>query len=196
MSFEYHIPKCQHIRTNGTHCKSPALKADTLCYHHARDRQRVKNFMQARGYKSSDYMLGFTKLQESLNPEILESLEIPALDELTSIQVALTNTVRAIFFDHITDRKAGLALYGLQIAAFNLHKAQLAAAAECNDAEEPVLEDPKPIRDFGTDVEYYKHLARRGIRMLKEQDMNTNVSKLELQQDREKLDRKLKSGAM
>jgi hypothetical protein len=191
MSFEYDIPKCQHIRTNGTHCKSPALKGDQLCYHHARDRQRMKNFMQIRGMKCSDYMLGFTKLQESLNPELMETLEIPALDDYLSIQIAITNTVRAIFFDHITDRKAGLALYGLQLAALNLSRVQIAAG----EADETVLEDPKPIHDFSTDHEYYKHLARRGIRMLKEEDLNAKVSRLQEKEDRERLERKLKSAA-
>ena len=191
MSFEYDIPKCQHIRTNGTQCKSAALKGAQLCYHHQRDHQRLKNFMQARGLKCSDYMMGFKQLQESLNPELMETLEIPALDDAVSIQVAITNTVRAILFDHITDRKAGLALYGLQLAALNLGQVQL-ALGEC---DEPVLEDPKPIGDFSTDHEYYKHLARRGIKMLKQEERESKTSRLEEQEEREKLERKLQSAA-
>jgi hypothetical protein len=166
MSFEYDIPKCHYIRTNGTKCKSPALKGAQLCFHHERDRERVRNFHQARGLKSADFMNGYKHLQESLNPELIESLDIPALDDAPSIQVALTNLLRAICYDHITDRKAGLALYTLQLATMNLSRVQLATT----EADTAALEDPKPIGPFSEGHEYRSHLAQRGITMLKDEE--------------------------
>jgi hypothetical protein len=189
MSFEYDIPKCHYIRANGTHCKSPALKGAQLCFHHGRDSQRMKNFLQARGLKADDYMNGFTKLQESLNPELMESLEIPALDDAASIQIAITNTVRAILFDHITDRKAGLALYGLQLAAMNLGRVQFAT----EDGDSIASEDPAPIDNFSTGFLYPKHLARRGLVMLQQEEREEKTSRIEEQEDRQKLERKLRS---
>jgi len=165
MSFEYDIPKCHYIRTNGTHCKSPALKGAQLCYHHQRDRKRVENFQQARGLKCDDYMNGHQQLQATLNPEIMESLDIPALDDAASIQVALTQMLRAICYDHISDRKAGLAIYCLQVAAMNLSRVQLAIA----EGDTAATQDPQPIDHFSIGDGYHKHLARRGITMLKQQ---------------------------
>jgi hypothetical protein len=95
MQFEYEAPKCQFIRTNGTQCGSPALKEAKLCYYHERDRKRIENFQQARGLKSDDYMNGHPALQASLNPEIMESLDMPALDDAVSIQVALLVEVKS-----------------------------------------------------------------------------------------------------
>src|SRR4051812_30694629 len=99
MPFQFEAPKCHFIRTNGTQCGSPALKEANLCYYHERDRQRVENLHQARGLKCDDYMNGYAQLQASMNPEIMQSLDMPALDDALSIQVAITNLIRAIVCD-------------------------------------------------------------------------------------------------
>jgi hypothetical protein len=166
MSILYEAPKCQFVRTNGTQCGSPALKEAKLCYYHERDRKRVENFHQARGLKCDDYMNGHPALQASLNPEIMESLEMPALDDAVSIQVALTNLVRAICYEHISEKRAGLALYGLQVAVSNLPKVQLAIA----EGQSVATHDPKPIHPFSIGDGYHRHLAQRGIVLLKQQE--------------------------
>jgi hypothetical protein len=191
MSFEYDIPKCHFIRTNGTRCKSPALKGAELCYHHERDAQRVRNFLQARGIKDTEFMHAYKHLQESFNPEVIESIEIPALDDAASIQVALTNLLRAICYDHITDRKAGLALFTLQQATLNLARLQVSNPEDEQDTI--TIEDPRPINPLCEGHEYRAHLARRGIKMLKHEEREANTSRLEVQADRASLERKLKN---
>src|SRR5947207_11522382 len=34
--YEYRVPRCQHIKTNGTQCGSPALRNGAYCYVHYR----------------------------------------------------------------------------------------------------------------------------------------------------------------
>src|SRR5437879_2595022 len=34
--YEYRVPRCQHIKTNGTQCGSPALRNGEYCYFHRR----------------------------------------------------------------------------------------------------------------------------------------------------------------
>ena len=179
-------PTCTYIKTNGTICESPAMKDNELCYYHGRDKMRVANFLQARAWKCDEYMNGFKQLQESVNPEFMESLEIPALDDAVSIQVALTNIVRAICSDHITDKKAGLALYAIQVAVSNLPNLQLAIAENAKVA----MEDPKPIRPFWNAPGYEAHLAKRGMRMLKQADIK--VTKADERDEREKMEKLLK----
>jgi hypothetical protein len=127
---------------------------------------RQENFQQARALKCDDYMNGHRALQATLNPEIMESLDIPALDDALSIQVALTNLIRAILYDHVSEKKAGLALYGLQLAAMNLGRVQLAVA----DGES-ATDDPKPIIPFWSGEGYRKHLAQRGMAMMKDAEI-------------------------
>jgi hypothetical protein len=189
MSFEYDIPKCHFIRTNGTQCKSPALKGAQLCYHHQRDAQRVRNFLQARGIKDTEFMHAYKHLQESFNPEVIESIDIPALDDAASIQVALTNLLRAICYDHITDRKAGLALFTLQQATLNLARLHMP-----NTEDEPdtiTVEDPHPIGPLCEGREYRAHLARRGIKMLSHEEKIANSSRADEEQEKQHLRRML-----
>src|SRR6266403_1345548 len=159
-------PTCNFIKTNGTICESPAMKDRELCYYHGRDKSRVENFQQARGLKSDDYMNGHPALQASLNPEIMESLEMPALDDAVSIQVALTNLLRAVCYEHISEKRAGLALYALQVAVSNLANLQLAIT----EGQKVATQDPQPIHPFSIGNGYHRHLAQRGIVLMKQQE--------------------------
>jgi hypothetical protein len=139
---------CTYILTRGTLCESPALKGAKLCYFHYRDAQRKENLQQARELKCSDQFYKYPMQQELLNPEIVESLDIPALDDGASIQVAVTNIVRLVLSGHISDKRAGLALFGCQIAAINLGKANIGVGKY--DADKAATTDANPIPPFLT----------------------------------------------
>jgi len=173
-------PTCNFIKTNGTVCESPAMKDRELCYYHGRDKTRIENFQQARGLKSDDYMNGHPALQASLNPEIMESLDIPALDDAVSIQVALTNILRAVCYEHISEKRAGLALYALQVAVSNLSNLQLAIT----EGQKVATQDPQPIHPFSIGEAYPRHLARRGIVLMKQQE---NDERRETREEREQI---------
>jgi len=86
-------PRCMWLREDGTICKSPKMKNDIHCYAHYQMRQ-------ARA----------------------ENLLLPALTDANAIQMAVMLVQRALIDDEITEKKAGLLLYSIQIAAANVHK--------------------------------------------------------------------------
>lgn len=135
-------PICQHVKTNGSVCESPALKDSSFCYFHQRDRQRLRNLQQAREVKLSRSRGRGT--EDDLNAEILESLQLPLLEDPAAIQVVLTNVARAIAGHHIAERRAALLLYGLQIAVSNV--ARVRTAPSSNDRF--ALNDADPIPDL------------------------------------------------
>ena len=96
---------CSHIKTDGTLCKSPALRRKTLCYFHYRWAKR-----EAR--------LEF--LGGPLGMENCTGIELPLLESAGDIQLAIQEVLHAILNCKIDRRRASLILYGLQLAQGNL----------------------------------------------------------------------------
>jgi hypothetical protein len=86
-------PRCTWIREDGTVCKSPRMKNDIHCYAHYRMRD-------ARA----------------------ENLWLPPLTDANAIQMAVMLVQRALIDDEISEKKAGLLLYSMQLAATNVDK--------------------------------------------------------------------------
>ena len=128
---------CNHVRTNGTVCQSPALKGANFCYFHQRERQRLDNLRQARTVKLCTKVPG----RDDMDAEILESLALPVLEDAAAIQVAISAVLRAFGAGHIRPRRAGLMLYSLQIAAMNLKNVRL----NLYDTDAVAGSDPEPI---------------------------------------------------
>lgn len=95
------IRRCQHIKTNGTQCGSPALRNERFCYYHSQSRpERVK------------------VCEKSAKPggEIL----FPLLEDAHSIQAMVRQVAMMLLRGAIDSKKAGIVLYALQIASSNL----------------------------------------------------------------------------
>jgi hypothetical protein len=86
-------PRCGWVREDGTVCKSPRMKNDIDCYAHCQMRQATA-----------------------------ENLWLPALTDANAIQMAVMLVQRALIDDEISEKKAGLLLYSIQIAAANVGK--------------------------------------------------------------------------
>jgi hypothetical protein len=86
-------PRCTWVREDGTVCKSPRMKNDIHCYAHYRMRD-------ARA----------------------ENLWLPPLTDANAIQMAVMLVQRALIDDEISEKKAGLLLYSIQLAATNVNK--------------------------------------------------------------------------
>jgi hypothetical protein len=93
-------PRCQKIKADGTGCGSPKMKNHIYCYAHYQ-------MLEARA----------------------EKLVLPALEDANAIQMAVMLVQRALIDDEITEKKAGLLLYSLQIAATNVNKTTFGEAA-------------------------------------------------------------------
>ncbi len=129
---------CNHVRTAGTLCQSPALKGGQYCYFHQRDRQRQDNLRQARTVKLSTK----TPDRDDMDAEILESLAMPILEDANAIQVAMTAVLRAFAGNHIHPRRAGILVYGLAVAASNLPRLRL----NLYESDPVAAADPEPIK--------------------------------------------------
>ncbi len=120
--------QCRHIHTDGRRCGSPSVRTQNFCYYHGKTRRpgprqpQVKTLADRKGSTFD--------------------LPTPAdLAERPGIQLALANILHKIAHNEIDPRRAGLLLYGLQIASMNLkHETELSKKANRRDLVEPVEE--------------------------------------------------------
>ena len=94
------VRSCQHIKSDGIRCGSPALRDRRYCYYH--NKTREYEIARRRGRRSE------------------MRVTIPDLENPNAIQGALGEVIRLMLTDQIDVRKAGLAIYALQTAAKNL----------------------------------------------------------------------------
>jgi hypothetical protein len=92
---------------NGKICEGPALRDSNLCYwhHKARHRRRHRERIGRRVKRSAKTDIVF-----------------PLLEDGNSIQIGLQEVLHALLDGRIDTRRAGLLLYGLQVATSNLHR--------------------------------------------------------------------------
>jgi hypothetical protein len=82
---------------------------------------------------------------------------LPALEDANAIQMAVMLVQRALIDDEITDTKAGLLLYSLQIAAVNVSKTTFGQAADedmMTETDALLLNSYRPLTYPG---EFFKH---------------------------------------
>jgi hypothetical protein len=105
-TYDCHIPRCQHIKTNGIQCGSPALRRRRFCFFHNRWRA--------------------TRLSLNQPAAVSDTIELPVLEDAGSIQMALMQVMRLILARQLDHKTGGLLLYGLQTASANLRHLDLA----------------------------------------------------------------------
>ncbi len=96
------IKLCHHIKEDGIWCRSAALHGRDYCYAHLTFRGRRMRAAQQRAQAGA------------------WRLELPPLEDLNAVQVAIMQVLDAITGDRIERHAAGHLLYGLQTAASNL----------------------------------------------------------------------------
>ena len=126
MSYDVHIPRCTHIKTNGTQCGSPALRGRRFCFFH-------KNWQGQR-------------IQLNAQPAAPLSFTMPVLEDADSVQVALMQVMRLILAGQLDPKIAGLLLYALQTASLNLRHMKLEPFHH-----ESVVIDPRSVADNNLD---------------------------------------------
>ena len=100
-------PECRHILTTGRKCKGPALKGRPFCHHHARQ----------RNYSGRN--------QRSIN-----SVELPPLEDHSSVVLAIDQIIFALTHRRITDELAARLLYAIQLAQNSLNRIKEVAPEE------------------------------------------------------------------
>jgi hypothetical protein len=121
--------QCEHVKSNGEFCGSPALRGRNYCYFHlthiGRRLRAERQFQQsqvsvqgpdANPSASSGQALGHQQAAEAQ----VAALELPPLEDANSIQIALMQVIDAILHNRLDNKRAGLVLYALQTASSNL----------------------------------------------------------------------------
>ncbi len=91
------VPRCQHVKTNGTQCGSPALRRRRLCFFH----DRIRN-------------------QRVADNKSLIRFPLPLLEDANAVQMALMQVIQRLGSGTMDPKTAGLMLYALQTASINL----------------------------------------------------------------------------
>jgi hypothetical protein len=105
-NYPVEIRRCRHVKTNGTQCGSPALKAEELCYYHQQNQpQEVELYLDGERHSEG-------------------SMVLPVFEDAHSIQTVIRQVVQLMLSRRIDRKDAGVLLYALQIASGNLKTMQ------------------------------------------------------------------------
>jgi hypothetical protein len=121
------IPRCEHLKINGTQCGSPALKRNHFCYFHKRwqETRIVLNANRARRGRAA--------------------LDLPVLEDANAIQVSLMQIMRLILSGQMDTKTAGLLLYALQTASSNLSRINFEPTVKTRVVIDPRTVDQTPL---------------------------------------------------
>ena len=115
--------QCRHVFTDGRRCGSPALRTQNFCYFHHTSRRPIQD-APTRKRRQSTF-----------------ALPTPAdLSERSGIQHTIGLILSRIASNEVDPRRAGLLLYGLQIASLNLGKAK--PTADSTETVDDLTLDP------------------------------------------------------
>jgi hypothetical protein len=91
--------ECRFIKSNGLKCQSPAMRGSQFCYFHGRTRIYVAR------------------------PRAREPLQLPALQDLAAIHVALNEVFQALASGNLDTKRAANLFQALQMARQTVHAA-------------------------------------------------------------------------
>lgn len=140
------VPRCQHVKVNGTQCGSPALRRRRHCYFHDRiQRERANIAAEVSAQRRFD---------------------LPVLEDANSVQMALMKVIQMLGSERMDHKTAGLILYALQTASVNLRNVQF-EAEDVNDVvidrdtvHATHIDGPQWVEeDFDDDEEYEEESA-------------------------------------
>jgi len=94
--------QCRHIFNNGHRCGAVCLRNEDFCYYHHSTRGRA------------------SRVRDQSNDQ--STFELPLPEDRSAIQTSIGLVLQRIASGELDPRRAGLLLYGLQIASLNLPK--------------------------------------------------------------------------
>src|SRR5206468_2680765 len=109
--FSLNIPRCRHLKVNGTQCGSPALKDHRFCFFHQQWHERklvINSHNSRRVPHPTRCSLGG------------RTISLPVLEDANAIQLSVMQIMQLQLSGQIDQKTAGLLFYGLQIASSNL----------------------------------------------------------------------------
>jgi hypothetical protein len=123
------VPRCQHVKVNGTQCGSPALRRKRRCYFH--------EGVRVAGARANSGQLA------------QHAFELPVLEDANAVQVALMQVMQMLVRGQMEAKIAGLLLYGLQTASANIKNTKFEAekatdvVIDCDTVEQTCINGPQ-----------------------------------------------------
>ncbi len=116
--------QCRHIFADGHRCGSICLRREELCYYHHTTRKPAPNPRARRARRGT--------------------FDLPLNDpnDRTALQSTIVEVLHGIAANDIDPRRAGLLLYGLQIASLNLPKTQTTPRSRKTETIEEITTHP------------------------------------------------------
>src|SRR5882762_5010049 len=95
MFYDVHIPRCAHIKTNGTQCGSPALREQRLCFFHEKwQRQQITLKTEQAAGQAANQIPGQTIADQTATQTTDQpNFTLPLLEDADSVQVALMQVI-------------------------------------------------------------------------------------------------------
>ena len=126
--------QCRHIFTDGHRCASPCLRHEEFCYYHHTTRKPIANPAKRCGRRTT--------------------FHLPLPEDRSAVLQGIGEVLQRIAANDIDPRRAGLLLYGLQIASTNLPRQakpsrnntreEAPAEPSSQPTEEPTQQTPGP----------------------------------------------------
>ena len=149
---------------------SPSVKGSYWCYFHSRlhERQTVRHTLRlSNGRFASGEIVDCGTVPGRSTGERAEgettaahpaSLDLPPVEDAASIQLALIDVLQAIAANQLDSKRAGLLLYGLQVASVNVKN----NFSSGNVRTVTYTEHGTPLgpQEFGFDMEDFEECAR------------------------------------
>ncbi len=124
--------QCRHIFTDGHRCGSPCLRQEDFCFYHHTSRGRRAAIPSGAPIETIDLSQGEHRAS---------SFVLPIPEDRSAIQHAIGQILNRLAANELDPRRAGLLLYGLQIASINL--AQIKPDAKPVETVEEIVTDPE-----------------------------------------------------
>jgi hypothetical protein len=93
--------RCQRVKVNGTQCGSPAIRNTKFCHFHTWCRPAQVDVSTSAAVPAAPFLL-------------------PVLEDVESIQLAITQVCEHLLHRRLDAKKAGILLYAMQVASSNL----------------------------------------------------------------------------
>lgn len=116
--------QCRHLFTDGRRCGSPCLRNEDFCYYHHTTRGAAANTYGSRRMSRVPHPLGVPHSRRNGVGGVVmdEPLSLPLPEDRSAIQLSIGLILQHLATGSLEPRRAGILLYGLQIASSNLPK--------------------------------------------------------------------------
>jgi hypothetical protein len=107
--------ECRYVHISGKKCRALAINSGALCHRH-KSMRRTLALGSPRQLANDTKTLDYGSIPVPAMPSYDQTLILPPIDDLASIQLAISRVIQALAANTLDPKRAGLLLYGLQIA--------------------------------------------------------------------------------